>query len=96
VELTAKVEDAAYHSRKIWVDKERMLALREDRYAKSGKLLKTAEIQEVFQVNQRWYPKRMIFKDALSKGKGTELIIESIEFDVDIPAYLFTKASLRK
>lgn len=96
LELTARVDDVAYHSRKIWVDKERMLALREDRYAKSGKLLKTAEIEEVFQVNQRWYPKRMIFKDALSKGEGTELIIESIEFDVDIPAYLFTKASLRK
>ncbi|MFC1850518.1 outer membrane lipoprotein-sorting protein [candidate division CSSED10-310 bacterium] len=96
LELTAKVDDAAYHSRKIWVDKERMLALREDRFAKSGKLLKTAEINEVFQVHERWYPKRMIFKDALSKGKGTELIIESIEFDVEIPAHVFSKAALRK
>jgi len=96
LKLTAKVEDVAYHSRKIWVDKEHMLALREDRFAKSGKLLKKAEIQEVFQVNQRWYPKRMIFKDTLSKGKGTELIIESIEFDVEIPGYVFSKASLRK
>jgi len=94
--LIATVEDVAYHSRKIWVDKERMLALREDRFAKSGKLLKTAEITEVFLIDQRWYPKRMIFKDVLSKGKGTELVIDSIEFDVDIPDHLFTKASLRK
>ena len=96
LKLTAHVGDAAYHSRKIWVDKDHMLALREDRFAKSGKLLKTAEILEVFQVNQRWYPQRMIFKDALSKGEGTELIIESIEFDVEIPKHIFTKASLRK
>ena len=96
LKLTANVEDVAYHSRKIWVDKERMLALREDRFAKSGKLLKTAEILEVFQVNQRWYPRRMIFKDALSKGKGTKLIIESIEFDVEIPKHIFSKAALRK
>ncbi len=96
LKLTAKVEDIAYHSRKIWVDKERMLGLREDRFAKSGKLLKTAEILEVFQVNQRWYPKRIVFKDALSRGKGTELIIESIEFDVNIPPYIFSKAALRK
>jgi len=96
LELTARVEDVAYYSRKIWVDKERMLALREDRFAKSGKLLKTAEIQEVFQQNQRWYPRRMIFKDALSKGEGTELIVESIEFDVEIPEHIFTKAALRK
>ena len=96
VKLTATVEDIAYHSRKLWVDKENMLALREDRFAKSGKLLKTAEIQEVFQVNQRWYPKRMVFKDVLSKGKGTELTIESIEFDVKIPKHIFSKAVLRK
>ena len=96
LKLTAHVGDVAYHSRKIWVDKERMLALREDRFAKSGKLLKTAEIQEVFQANRRWYPKRALFKDALSKGKGTELIIESIEFDVEIPKHIFSKAALRK
>jgi len=96
LKLTANVEDVAYHSRKIWVDKDRMLALREDRFAKSGKVLKTAEILEVFQVDQRWYPKRMVFKDALSKGKGTELIIESIEFDVEISKPIFSKAALRK
>jgi len=96
LKLTAIITDAAYDSRKIWVDKERYLALREDRFAKSGKLLKTAEIKEVFKIDQRWYPKRMLFKDALSKGKGTELIIESIEFEAEIPGYIFTKAALRK
>jgi len=94
--LAAKSEEAAYHSRKVWVDKERMIPLREDRNAKSGKLLKTTSIEEVFQVGDRWYPKKMIFKDALSKGKGTEFIIDEIAFDVDIPDYLFSKASLRK
>ncbi|MFQ6616485.1 MAG: outer membrane lipoprotein-sorting protein [Fidelibacterota bacterium] len=96
LELTAKVDDVAYHSRKIWVDKERMLPLRENRYAKSGKLLKTTEIKEVVKIGERWYPEKMIFKDALSTGKGTEFIIESLEFDVQIPDYLFSKASLRR
>ncbi len=94
--LTAKMDDVAYYTRKIWVDKERMLALREDRNAKSGKLLKTTSVEEVFQVEDRWYPKRMIFKDALSKGSGTEFTIEEIAFNVDIPEHLFSKASLRK
>ena len=40
--------------------------------------------------------KRMVFKDMLSKGKGTEYIIESIDFDTEIPAHLLTKAALRK
>lgn len=96
LELTAKVDDIAYHSRKIWVDKERMVPLKENRYAKSGKLLKTAEIREVMREDGRWYPKNMIFKDALSQGEGTEYIIESIEFNADIPDYIFTTASLRR
>ncbi|NQT97572.1 MAG: outer membrane lipoprotein-sorting protein [Candidatus Marinimicrobia bacterium] len=96
LKLSAKVDDVAYHSQKIWIDKERMLGLKQDLIAKSGKLLKTITIKEVFLVEGRWYPKRMIFKDVLSKGKGTEFIIDSIEYDVDIPDYIFSKASLRK
>jgi len=38
----------------------------------------------------------MIFKDALSEGSGTEFIIDEIEFDVEIPQTVFSKASLRK
>ena len=96
VKLTATKRDIAYHSRKIWVDKERWLPLKEERYAKSGRLLKTFEIVESFRINNRWYPKKMIFKDVLSKGRGTEYIIESIDFHVTIPDHKFTKASLRK
>lgn len=96
LELTAKEDDIAYHSRKLWVDKQRMLPLKENRYAKSGKLLKTAEISEIMREGGRWYPKNMIFKDALSQGEGTEYVIESIEFNADIPEYIFTKASLRR
>ena len=93
--LTAKTEGLAYESRKLWVDRERFVPLREERYAKSGKLLKTYEILEVFQVKDRWYPKRSIFKDALASGDGTENIVDTIEFDVDIPESVFSKASLR-
>ena len=82
--LTAKSEGVTYHSRKVWVDAERWVPLKEERFAKSGKLLKTTEINEVFQVEDRWYPKKMWFKDMLSKGKGTEYIIDSIDFDVEI------------
>ena len=48
LELKAKPGvDPSYHSRKLWVDKERFLPLKEERYATSGKLLKTAEIKSV-------------------------------------------------
>jgi outer membrane lipoprotein-sorting protein len=96
LKLTAKEQDVAYYARKLWVDVERWLPLKEERYAKSGKLLKTTNIIEVFQSDNRWYPKKMIFKDMLSTGKGTEYIIESIDFNAEIPDYMLTKAALRK
>lgn len=96
LELTATNSEVAYHSRKIWVDAERWLSLKEERYAKSGRLLKQTEILEVFQQDGRWLPKRATFKDMLSRGDGTEYIIDSIDFNVQIPEYQFTKAALRK
>ncbi len=94
--LTAKKEDIAYHSRKIWVDKERFVTLREERYAKSGKLIKTTQVKEVRRIDGRWIPMDIVFKDELKAGEGTEFIIESIEFNADIPDYVFSKASLRR
>lgn len=96
LKLTAIKPNIAYHTRKVWVDKIRWLPLKEERFASSGRLLKTFEMPEVFQVGDRWYPRKMIFKDALSKGKGTEYHVLSIDFDVNIPDSKFTKASLRK
>jgi outer membrane lipoprotein-sorting protein len=96
LQLTSKREDVAYHSRKIWVDKARFVALREERYAKSGKLIKTTQIKEVRNIDERWVPVDVVFKDELKAGEGTEFIIESIEFNADIPDYVFSKASLRR
>lgn len=96
IHLEGLKEDIAYKTRKVWVDKERFLPLKENRYAKSGKLLKTTIIKEVTKVGNRWIAKHVIFKDELKNGKGTEFIIDEIEFDADIPSYKFTKASLRK
>lgn len=96
VELTAKNEDIAYHSRKILVDKERYIPMREERYAKSGKLLKTTTINNVEQKNGRWVATSITFKDELQSGKGTEFILEDVQFNAPIPDYILTKASLRK
>jgi len=96
VRMTARVEDAAYHTRTVWVDKERWLPLKEERYARSGRLLKKTTIEEALRAGGRWYIRRATFRDMLSSGEGTEYIVESIEFDVDIPDHVFSKASLRQ
>lgn len=95
--LTARTKGLAYNSRKLWIDKERMVPLREELYAKSGKLIKSLRITEVMKVGDRWYPRIWIFKDELkSNSMGTEWIVDKIEFDLNIPEKRFSKSGLRK
>jgi outer membrane lipoprotein-sorting protein len=96
LDLKAKKDDASYDKCKLWVDKERFIPLKENLYAKSGKLLKTIDINEVMNVDGRWIVKSALYKDVLKEGNGTLMMIESLEFDDDIPDYIFSKASLRR
>ena len=87
-----------YHpDKQIWVDDEYLLPIKEELYAKSGKLLKSTSIDRIKKIQGRWFPTRFIFKDELKRNsKGTEWVIEDIQFDVDIPSSRFSKALLRK
>jgi len=96
VELSAIVPDIAYQGMKLWVDQERNIPLREEMYAKSGTLLKRTELSNVEKIGNRWYPRKILFRDMLRDGKGTEFLIEEIEFNVPIPEHIFSKASLKK
>ena len=95
LDLDARVDEIAYYRRRVWVDKERYVALREERFAKSGVLLKTTDVRNVRLFGERWVADRVVFRDMLGSGQGTEFVLDSIAFDVDIPAHLFTKASLK-
>ncbi|HEV8317085.1 MAG TPA: outer membrane lipoprotein-sorting protein [Vicinamibacterales bacterium] len=88
--------DPSYHSRKLWVDKDRFLPLKEERYATSGKLLKTTDIKSVRQIQHRWVAERAVFRDALKNDGGTEFVVTDVEFDAKIPDHVFSQASLRK
>jgi len=96
LDLTAKKKNLAYHKLKLYVDKERYVVLYQYMYAKSGKLLKTIRAGNVSRVGTRWYPRYILFKDELKDGKGTEYFVDSIAFDLSIPAVTFTKAMLKK
>lgn len=95
LEMTAIAEDLAYQMRKVWVDKNRNIPLKEELYAKSGKLLKKTELTNITKHGNRWYPGKITFKDMLKQGAGTEFIVDEILFDVQIPEHLLSKASLR-
>ena len=96
LELTAKVDDIAYAKRKMWIDTERLVPLKEELFAKSGQLLKQSVMSGVVQLEGRWFPTTVVYKDMLKDGNGTEFKITSIRFNQPIPEYLFTKAALKQ
>ena len=97
ITMEARVKGLPYPKRKTWVDKEFFLPLKEELYAKSGKLLKTSTLSDIKKIQGRWFPGKFIYKDELKRNsKGTEWIIDDIEFDVNIPSSRFSKALLRK
>ena len=80
----------------MWIDKERYVPLREELFARSGQLLKRTTLSEVKQISGRWFPMKVLYKDLLKQGEGTELIITSIKLNQTIPDYIFTKAALKQ
>jgi outer membrane lipoprotein-sorting protein len=88
--LQGERDDLAYPSRRIWVDTERWLPLREERYARSGRLLKTMTLSDVRRHGNRWYPFRIEMDDALQTD--TRTIMETVELKIDIavPERYFT------
>jgi hypothetical protein len=95
LQLNALKEGEAYEVRKIWVDQERNIPLKEELYGKSGKLLKRTSLTDVQKIQGRWFPLKMIFKDMLKAGDGTQFIMESIKLNEAIPEDIFSKASLK-
>ena len=95
--LNAKVKGLSYPKRRSWVDKEYLLPKKEELYAKSGKLLKTASLEGIKKIDGRWFPSKFVYKDELKRNsKGTEWIIDNLQFNKKIPDSRFSKALLRK
>ena len=86
----------AYPLRKVWVDKQHFIPLKEEMYARGGKLLKRTVLSDVVNLQGRWFPRKIVFKDVLKEGDGTEFIMQEIKFNEKIPEYILSKAGLKK
>jgi len=96
VSLNAKVKDVNYFKRKMWIDKEYFISLKEERYAINGKLLKFFESSDIKLFKNRFYPTKSFVYDKLKSNTKTVLIIEEANFDIEIPKNYFTKRHLER
>ena len=94
--LTSKIKKQTYFTRKMWVDKERFVGLKEELYAKSGKLLKVAYAEGIKTLRKRFYPTKIIMEDRLRKNSKTEIVLKKIDFDIAIPPDTFSERRLLK
>lgn len=94
--LTSRIPKQTYFTRKIWVDKERFVGLKEELYAKSGKLLKVLTVDEIQSFKNRYYPVKITMADMLRKNSKTEMVMKKIDFDIAIPPGTFSERRLMK
>ena len=96
VELTATVRTAPYERRVIWIDAERWISVKEEMYARSGKLLKTSRVLEARRMGQRWFPVKSELVSALRSGTRTVFYLDEVELDPVLDQRQFTMAALTK
>jgi outer membrane lipoprotein-sorting protein len=96
LELKAKQADANYFVRKMWIDQERYVVLKQEMYAKSGKLLKVSYSSDIKQIGDRYFITKTRMEDKLRQNTYTEMIFTNIQLDEPIPASVFTLQNLEK
>ncbi len=96
ITLNAKVKNIPYYKRKMWVDKESFVAQKEEMYAKSGKLLKVANVLETKKIGGRNFPVKSEMVNKLRRNSKTVFKMNDIVFDKHIDESKFTMRYLRK
>ncbi|MFC1767080.1 outer membrane lipoprotein-sorting protein [Candidatus Margulisiibacteriota bacterium] len=96
IELVAKVKEVTYYKRKIWVDKGTFVPVKEELFAKSGKKLKLMTLSNIKLYGKRYYPVYFTMSNLLRKDSLTEMIIDEVQFGLDLPDSIFTQRNLRK
>ncbi|HVO40271.1 MAG TPA: outer membrane lipoprotein-sorting protein [Spirochaetia bacterium] len=94
--MNAVVKDVQYETRKMWVDQERFVALRQEMYAKSGKLLKVSKVLDVQRIGDRWFPVKEEISDQLKQGSRTQFIMADVRLDVPVSGSLFSLRNLSR
>ena len=94
LQLKAKVDATAYAKRKLWIAKRTFVAMKDERYAESGLLMKVVQQSGVVEHKGRFYPSSTRMEDKLKKGTYTVFELSELAFDGDVPDKLFSRRNL--
>jgi negative regulator of sigma E activity len=85
----------SYYRRVSWIDRERFIGLKEELYAKSGRILKETKVNIIEEIEGRWVPTNSVMENKLRKNTYTEFTITQIKFNLEIPEETFSLQNLR-
>ncbi|MEI6873672.1 MAG: outer membrane lipoprotein-sorting protein [Spirochaetota bacterium] len=96
LELVAKLPTAPYDRILMWLDAERFVMMKEEMYAKSGRLLKVSTTLESKRIGNRWFATSVVTESKLRKNTKTAFVMEKLELDVALDPRQFSLAALTK
>ena len=94
IESTPKASGDSFAKKITWIDKERMLPLKEEYYDSKDRHTRTFRAEEVETVDGYVTVTRRTMTDEL-KGRRTIVEFDGIEYDVGIPDDTFTERALK-
>lgn len=96
IEQVPTDKHSGYSKQKVWLDKERYVPYKVEYYDRKGSLLKTLELSDYQQYEDKYWRSLKLDMVNNQTGKRTELITHSIDFKTGLNDRDFNKASLQR
>lgn len=96
LKLKAKKADAAYFERKLWVDEKLYVVVKQEMYAKSGKMLKLMTISDTQKIGSRNFSTKIRMEDKLKQNSFSEMVYSNIRLDEPLSDSIFTTQNLER
>jgi outer membrane lipoprotein-sorting protein len=94
LELKARKRGLAYSKQEVWVDAEYWVMTRANAYSLSGRLLKEMELGDIRKVAGTYVPHYVIMRDAMKRNSSTEIRIEALDLEAELPPDVFSLEEL--
>ncbi len=86
----------AYPIQIVWIEKETFVMRRVETYTRGNKPLKTMEIREVGVFDGKVMATDVLITDDVRRGVSSEMFVDEVELNLDIPRRMFTRRELTR
>ena len=86
----------AYPIQIVWIEKENFVMRRVETYTRSNKPLKTMEIRAVRVFDGKVMATDVLITDDVRRGVTSEIFVDEVELNLDIPSRMFTRRELTR